>query len=129
MVTTRLLYRVVRPSFWLSVHGTRYCCSWVSKFMVVRRTTASVFLVVQRLSWLYTGAQTTKILNADHNPYYCLSYTNSLLLLSNSLIHFIECTKQHHDLIRLRILVQILSLKSIKKLMKIKPLYTIRRAK
>jgi len=44
--TTRLQFLVVRQSFWLSVH-TKASSGY--RFMVGRRTTASLFLVVRQL--------------------------------------------------------------------------------
>ena len=57
----RLQFLVVHPSCWLSILGIQ--CTKVTfgyRFMVARRTTASVFLVVRRRNWLSRAHQQPK---------------------------------------------------------------------
>ncbi len=58
--TIRLQFLVVRPNFWLSVLGIYYQVSFNYRFMVVRRTTASVFFGCPVTFVVVPGARKTK---------------------------------------------------------------------
>ncbi len=88
--TTRLQFVVVRLDFWLSVQYTvsltkaSFGYSFMG-YMVVRRTTASVFLVVLRRFWLYRahGQPEFRTLVMTNSYYIELSIMTVLLCITH----------------------------------------------